>query len=239
MKKSHRGKILYNKQISIDTFKMIIKSEIKEIKSGHFISILIPNKTLRRPFSVAGFNNGEITVMYKLKGDGTNYLKNLKENDEVEFLAPLGNLFEFEKINSALLIGAGIGIAPMLFLKDELNRKGIKNYLIAGFKNKEEKIEGSDETIIGGSVLDNIDEIIKKTNPDMIYSCGPHIVLKLVSEIGKKHNIKTQVAMEKVMACGIGVCRGCVIKLNKNGEIVNKTVCKDGPVFMGDEVIWE
>ena len=65
-----------------------------------------------------------------------------------------------------------------------------------------------------------------------------HIVLELVSKIAQKHNIEAQVAMEKIMACSIGVCRGCVIQIKKEGEIKNATICHDGPVFKGDEVVW-
>lgn len=235
MKKNRIGKIKYNKEIAKDMYKLVISSDVEEISSGQFISIYCENKTLRRPFSVADFDNGNITVLYKIKGDGTKYIKNLDENDEIDFLAPLGNTFNFENVNSALLIGAGIGIAPMLFLKKELNKKGIKNHLISGFKDTKEVVEGSDEVVIGGSVLDEIENVVEKVNPDIIYSCGPSIVLKLVTEFGIKNNIKTQVAMEKVMACGIGVCRGCIIEL-KNGE--NASVCKDGPVFWGDTIKW-
>lgn len=235
MKKSHKGIILINKEIAKDTYKLVFKSKTDAIKAGQFVSILCNNKTLRRPFSVAAFKNEEITVLYKLKGDGTKYITSLKENDEIDFLAPLGNTFNYNGIKNALLIGAGIGIAPMLFLKKELNQNGIKNYLITGFKSEDEIIEGSDKNVIGGSVMDNIDEIINKLKPDIIYSCGPSIVLKLVCETAEKHNIKSQIAMEKVMACGIGVCRGCVIEL-KDGK--NATVCKDGPVFDGGLIKW-
>ena len=236
MKKNHIGKIKYNKEIAKDTFKLVISSDVDKIRAGQFVSIYCENKTLRRPFSVADFDeNGNITVLYKLKGDGTHYIKNLDKNNEINFLAPLGNTFNFENVNSALLIGAGIGIAPMLFLKKELNKLGIKNHLISGFKDTLEVVEGSDQVVIGGSVIDEIENVVEKINPDIIYSCGPSIVLKLVSEFGIKNNIKTQIAMEKVMACGIGVCRGCIIEL-KNGK--NASVCKDGPVFLGDEIKW-
>ena len=235
MKKQHKGQILINEKIAKDTFKLVFESDVNEIKAGQFVSILCKNKTLRRPFSVADFSDNKITVLYKLKGGGTKHISNLKKDDEIDFLCPLGNTFDYNGINSALLIGAGIGIAPMLILKKELQQKGIKNFLITGFKSNDEIIEGSDKNIIGGSVMDNIDEIIKDLKPDILFSCGPSIVLKLVCEAAERNNIKAQIAMEKVMACGIGVCRGCVIKL-KNGQ--NATVCKDGPVFRGDLIQW-
>ena len=235
--KDYIGTIKYIKQVALDTYKIDILSDLDNIKSGQFISILSPTKTLRRPFSAMGFKDGVLSVLFKVKGDATKYLSSLKVDDNIDFIAPLGNGFDIQKKKS-LLIGAGIGIAPMLFLKYELDKKNIDNYLISGFKEKAEVIEGSDETVVGGSVLDNIETLIKKFKPEVIYSCGPSIVLKLVSELGLKHNIDTQIALERVMACSIGVCRGCVIKLNKDNQIVNASVCKDGPVFKGSEVVW-
>lgn len=244
MKKNHKGKILDIETIAQDTVKMQFTTELQSILPGQFVSILIPNKTLRRPFSVADFVEGIITVIFKVKGDGTNYLKSLKIGDTIDFLAPLGNTFTLPEAGKkafqrALLIGAGIGIAPMLYLKKTLQQKGVETFLISGFKDEKEAVKGSDKTVIGGSVLDNIQNLVDEFKPDIIYSCGPKIVLQLVCELAGKNNIKAEIAMEKVMACGIGVCRGCVIKLNKNDGVKNASVCADGPVFNGSEVIWE
>lgn len=251
MKKNLKGKVLNIETVAKDTVKLQFTTTLKEICPGQFVSILIPNKTLRRPFSVADFvkspNGGVITILFKLKGDGTNYLKSLKIGDEVDFLAPLGNCFTLPNGNGnmfkkALLIGAGIGIAPMLYLKKILCANGVENFLISGFKDEKEVVKGSDRTIIGGSVLDNIQALIDDFKPDIIYSCGPKIVLELVCKLAEKNGLKAEIAMEKVMACGIGVCRGCVIKLkdlSKAAGMKNASVCADGPVFNGAEVIWE
>ncbi len=240
MKKNHKGKILNIENIAQDTVKMQFSTNLEEISPGQFVSILVENKTLRRPFSVADFEDSAITVLFKVKGDGTNYLKNLKIGDTVDYLAPLGNKFTLPSNGEkALLIGAGIGIAPMLYLKKELNKKGVENFLISGFKDEREAVEGSDRTVIGGSVLDDIQNLIDEFKPQILYSCGPKIVLQLVCDIAKKNGIRAEVAMEKVMACGIGVCRGCVIKLKKGEEVKNASVCADGPVFNGGEVVWE
>jgi len=240
MKKDYTGKIESLKNIALNTFEMKISSDLNEARAGQFISILCPNKTLRRPFSIADFDseNKILTVLFKLKGDGTNYLKSLNIGDKIKFLGPNGNAFKLENRN-CLLVGAGIGIAPMLFLKKELKEKGINNYLITGFKEENEIIQGSDENVIGGSVLDNLETLIKEKNIKVIYSCGPTVVLKKVAQLASSLKIRSYVAMEKVMACSIGVCRGCVIRLHKNNEIVYGSVCQDGPVFKGDEVVWE
>ena len=238
--KNYRGKINNIDRISSNVYKLEIQSELPQVKAGQFISISIPNKTFHRPFSVADFDDKTktVTVLFKLKGDGTKYLSNLKKGDDVDFLAPLGNSFKLINKNS-LLVGAGIGIAPMLFLKKELDKNNIKNYLISGFRTEDEVIKGSDENVIGGSVLDNLNKLVKEKNIELIYSCGPKIVLKEICNIAKNNNIPCYIALEKVMACSIGVCRGCTIKLRKNAEIIRASVCKDGPIFRGDEVIWE
>ena len=238
--KNYTGKVHKINKVSSNVYKLEIKANLQKAFAGQFISILIPNKTFHRPFSIADFDEKKniITILFKLKGEGTTYLKSLKEGDSVEFLAPLGNGFELINKNS-LLVGAGIGIAPMLFLKKEMDKNNIKNYLITGFRSKDEIIEGSDENVIGGSVLDNLDKIVKEKNIEIIYSCGPKVVLKEVCNLAKSNNIDCFVALEKVMACSIGVCRGCAIKLKRNNEIVRASVCKDGPVFKGSEVIWE
>ncbi len=237
-KGNYKGKIQSIILKAKNVYEIKIVSSVENILAGQFISILCPNHTFRRPFSVADFENNIITILMKLQGDGTKYLSSLKAGDDIEFLAPLGNSFEILNKKS-LLVGAGIGIAPMLFLKKELNKNNIENYLITGFKEQDEVISGSDEVKIGGSVLDRLDDIIKENNIEVIYSCGPYPVLKGVSEIAKKYNIASYVAMERVMACSIGVCRGCTIELIRNGNIERASVCKDGSIFRGDEVVWE
>ncbi len=244
MKKNLKGQILNIEEIAKDTVKLQFSTPLENILPGQFVSILIPGKTLRRPFSIAGFvkspKGSAITVLFKLKGEGTNYLKNLKTGDDIDYLAPLGNSFTLpKKDEKALLIGAGIGIAPMLYLKKVLNENSVENFLITGFKNEKEVIEGSDSTVIGGSVIDSIQDLINKFKPQILYSCGPKIVLQLVCDIAKKNGLKAEIAMEKVMACGIGVCRGCVIKLKDENGVKNASVCADGPIFQGTEVIWE
>lgn len=233
-----RGVVKSVENVAIDTVKLEISSDLEKIAAGQFISILCPPKTLRRPFSASSFKDGVLSVLFKVKGDGTKYLKSLKKGDSIDFLAPLGNGFNIVNKKS-LLVGAGIGIAPMLFLKETLNAKGIDNYLITGFKSKEEIIEGSDENVIGGSVLDNLEDLIKSYKPQVIYSCGPEIVLRLVSQIGIDYNIPTYLALEHVMACGIGVCRGCVIDVVDGETIKKASICKDGPVFEGDKIVWQ
>ncbi len=244
MKKIYKGKVREVKKLASDLFGISIIASGFSAKSGQFISILCDNCTLRRPFSVMDVDNGVITILFKLKGKGTEYIKNLKAGDDVDFSGPFGNGFSLENRRS-LIVGAGVGIAPVYFLKKELDKMNAQSRIIGGFLNKEAVPDGlkldmisTDDGSLGkkGSIVNFIKDEIKNYAPYVIYACGPAIVLQKISEIASSYGIKTQIAMEKEMACSIGVCRGCAIEL-KNGK--NATVCKDGPVFCGEDIKWQ
>lgn len=247
-KKIYKAKVNKIERVSKSSHFIEIECENPvNVKAGQFISIYCGGLTLRRPFSVYSNIDGKIGVLFKERGKGTQYIKSLKVGDLIDIAGPFGNTFDIQN-KKALLIGAGIGAAPMSYLKTKLDEQGIENYYAAGFLNKDEIPQGmvidkvcTDDGSFGekGSVLNYMGVLINEFQPEVIYACGPHIVLKIVSELGEKYGIETQVAMEKVMACGIGVCRGCVIDIKKDGKIVNATVCKDGPVFKGSEVVWD
>ncbi len=242
-KKSHKGKVLSVREAAQGLFYITIQAENFTVKAGQFISILCGDLTLRRPFSVMEANNGTFTVLFKQKGKGTKYMSNLREGDEIDFIGAFGNGFTIEN-KKALLIAAGVGSAPINFLRNTLDNEGIENRFISGFLNKDSIPEGlefdritTDDGSFGdkGSILNYVAEEIQSFNPEKIYACGPEPVLKKLCEFGENFGIETEIAMEKEMACSIGVCRGCVIQL-KNGK--NASVCKDGPVFKGSEIKW-
>lgn len=214
---------------------------------GQFVSIKCEGLTFRRPFGVFSNEKDKISILFKERGKGTEYLKSLKEGDKVSISGPFGNGFEI-KNPPALIIGAGIGIAPVAFLKKEMNKLNIKSYFTGGFLSKSDipsNIEidkiCTDDGSLGekGTVIDCLENIIKEINPGIIYACGPSVVAKKITETANKYSIPVYVALEKLMACGTGVCRGCVINIKKDGQIVNASICKDGPVFEGNEVVWE
>ena len=247
-KKIYKAKVSTIEQVSVSSYFLEIDCCLPvEIKAGQFISIYCDGLTLRRPFSVFSNDSGKIGILFKERGQGTNYIKSLQEGDTIDVAGAFGNGFDIQHKKS-LLVGAGIGIAPVSFLKTKLDKKGIENLLISGFLNKNEipcnvqidKIY-TDDGSFGekGSVLNYLGQVIQEFKPEIIYACGPSIVLKTVAQMGERFEIETQVAMEKVMACGIGVCRGCVIDVIKNGKTVNASVCKDGPVFKGSEIVWQ
>lgn len=248
-KKIYTNKIKKVEQVGTDLYEIAIEAEGFTSMPGQFISIYCDNCTLRRPFSIMKNSQCELSVLFKLKGKGTEYLKSLKSGDSINFSGPFGNGFTLPTNSSrSLLIGAGVGIAPIVFLRDYmnennygeirtiggfLNESGIPNFL----KNSLDFIT-TDFGDFGqkGSIIDYLEKEIDDYKPDIIYTCGPSIVLQKICEIALKLEVPVQVAMEKEMACSIGVCRGCVIEL-KNGK--NATVCKDGPVFNGEDIKWQ
>lgn len=247
-KKQHIAEITEVSKVSKSLYYIKFNPDYNiEAKAGQFVSILCPNHTLRRPFSIASLENNQIGVLFKKKGSGTEYISNLKVGDKIDFIGAMGNGFKYDIQKKSLLIGAGVGVAPVYYLKNEIEKSGGNSRLVAGFVTKDEipfnmnfdNVSTNDGSFgLKGSIVEHIEREIEVYKPDVVYSCGPHIVLKMISEIAQKHNLPSYVALEKVMACSIGVCRGCVIKVNKNGKVVNASVCQDGPVFNGDEVVW-
>ncbi len=245
MKKNHIGTIQKIEEINKNVYSIEFAAPtLKAISPGEYVSILCEGLTLRRPFSVADFRNSTITVLFKKKGKGTQYISSLKIGDKIEFSAPLGNTFKFGN-KKTLLVGAGIGVAPLFYLNKKLKEIGAETFFVAGFLTAEDILgdfdfistdDGSNSN--RGSICDYLEQIITDFKPEKIVSCAPHPVLKIVAETAQKYDIESEVAMEKIMACGIGVCRGCVIQIKKDGIIQNATVCKDGPVFNGGEVVW-
>ncbi|MDD3237479.1 MAG: FAD-binding oxidoreductase [Candidatus Gastranaerophilales bacterium] len=245
--KSHKGSVTRIEQVSKNTHYIEFETEKPFFSNpGQYVSILCNNLSLRRPFSIAFNKQDRIGVLFKEKGEGTKFIKSLTVGDNIDFIGALGNRFNIRNEKS-LLIGAGVGVAPIFYMKNKLEELNIDYKMYSGFSSKSDIPQRfdlgcifTDDGSFGkkGSVVDYLEEIIENYKPKIIYACGPRIVLQKTAQLAQKHHIASQIAMEKVMACGIGVCRGCVIRIIKNGKEQNATVCKDGPVFKGEEVVW-
>ncbi|MFH0702428.1 MAG: dihydroorotate dehydrogenase electron transfer subunit [bacterium] len=216
---------------------------------GQFISVLCKDKVLRRPFSIAYTDQDNFEIIYKIKGEGTNYISSLKSGDNLDIIGPLGNGFNIlDKNKKALLVGGGVGVAPLIFLSKILEEKQISYVLLAGFQkllniqnfphSKSFIVTEDESSGFAGRINDYLEDVINTHKPEKIYACGPKPVLKFVTEMAIQHDIEIEVALERDFACGIGVCMGCTIQIKKNNKLVNKRICKDGPVFDGRSIIW-
>lgn len=245
-------KIVRADEIARDIFDFeIFYPEFAEAsRPGQFAHVYLPGRTLRRPISICDINKdrGTLRLVFQIRGAGTAELAEFMPNTFLNVLAPLGNGFTLEDSSKkALFVGGGIGVPPLLAAAKFYG----KNATVAvGFRNKDFVILEEDFKNAGcdlriatddgscgyhGLVID----LIKDTKPDIIYSCGPTPMLKAVAAFATENNIPCELSLEERMACGIGACLGCAVKLRKeDGTEYMGHVCKDGPVFDYRKVVY-
>ena len=235
--------IVENSLIAPKTFKLVLAGSA--VVEGEFVNIAIPGYYLRRPLSVCDLEDGKLTIVYKVFGEGTKVLSEMKAGKELEVLTGLGKGFETSECREkALLVGGGLGVPPLLLLAKRLKAEGKKVRAVLGFNKAEEIIleeefrEVCDEVVIStvdGSVgvKGFVTDAIKAAEPafDYFYTCGPMVMMKVVCAALEGPG---EASLEERMGCGAGFCYGCSIQ-TKNGP---RRVCKDGPVFKKEELIW-
>lgn len=260
-----KGEILSNHKYGEDLYKMEIFSPYicRNANPGQFINVKcspcdVLDPLLRRPFSIYEIENKfhVFSIMYIVKGKGTRYLSTFKKGDNLDFVGPLGRMLkidnEYEKF---LLAGGGMGVAGLYFLANKLLEAKKKVLFLAGFKDRSyigwerDLIElktsykiFSEDGLWGerGFITDFIRKNIKKYKKYKFYCCGPKNMLVAVQEMIKKANIPAVALLEERMACGVGVCKGCAVKVKDiKDKFVYRTVCKDGPGFDLGEVIFD
>jgi dihydroorotate dehydrogenase electron transfer subunit len=257
--------IISKQKLKGDIFKLTLRSPFisQTAKPGNFVHIKVsPNHDplLRRAFSVHNVDKrkGNFDVLFRVVGKGTKILSEKSSGDMLDLLGPLGKGFSVpQKGEKVMLVAGGMGIAPLWFLFTNLIKKIDKEKLMffLGAKNKSELLyckklkdlrtnlvvttdDGSFGTkgLVTAVFLREIAKTKNKSRKLRIYSCGPPEMLKTMSEISKKYDLSSQISLEGSMACGVGACWGCAVKLSDGGY---KRVCIDGPVFDAREVILE
>ncbi|MCS7179847.1 MAG: dihydroorotate dehydrogenase electron transfer subunit [bacterium] len=241
-------KILENRNLGENYYLLEFENKFdKTFQPGNFVHIKIENNFLRRPFSVAGYNRRIIQIVYKIVGGGTEKLSKKRKGEFLDILGPLGNSFPIVKNKKVSLVGGGTGIAPLLFLAKKLKEYENEVYFFYGVRNKNciffdilpygiNYIFSTDDGSFGEK--GDIFKVFKKFDDfDIIYSAGPKPLLKKISKYSLK--IPVYVSVENYMACGMGLCFGCVIKIKENSKWEYKRVCKEGPVFEAKSIIWE
>ncbi len=254
MKKYIEGIVVENTELSsnLTELKIYVGEMAQYCKAGQFASIYVNDKSkiLPRPISISEIDKDKdiLTFVIQVVGDGTKQLKNLEKNNLVSLLVALGNGYNLEESSGLVyLIGGGVGIPPLVETYKVLKSKGLEVKVILGFRSETfltNKFDESDliictddgSTGFKGNVVEKLKTVEKPTE---IFSCGPRPMLKGIVDYAKENGVKTQISMEERMACSVGVCLGCVIKVNKENEVVTKKVCVDGPVFRGEEIIFE
>lgn len=243
--------ILSQKALTNDVFDMWLSvgDLAKEAKAGQFISLYSKDgaKLLPRPVSLCEIDkeNGRLRLVYRVVGKGTTEFSCYKAGDTVEILGPSGNGFPL-KGKKAILIGGGIGIPPMLELAKQLNceKQVVLGYRDVLFLNEDFAPHGevyiaTEDGSAGtkGNVIDAIRE--NHLDADVIFACGPTPMLRGIKAYAAEHGVEAWISMEERMACGVGACLGCVCQskeVDEHTHVHNKRICKDGPVFLAEEV---
>lgn len=235
-----------NSEIARNTWRMELGCGVMpEIRSGQFVDIALDGFFLRRPISVCDKTAHSLVLCYKVAGAGTAEMAKMNPGRSLELLTGLGNGFNPDACRSAaLLLGGGIGSAPLLLLCRELLQRGRKVSVILGFNSSDEIVLQEDFRSLGiepaiatmdgscgtrGFVTDAAREL--RPQFDRFYCCGPLPMMKAVCTTLEEPG---EASLEERMGCGAGFCYGCS-KMMKDGA---KRICKDGPVFDKEEIIW-
>lgn len=240
------AKIIQNSNIIMNYFllKLRLSKPMGEVVPGQFVMLKVPDDKifLRRPFSIYDYNRGILSIMYKVVGRGTDSLSRSLAGQRVLVLGPLGNGFNLKGSHRPLVVAGGIGIAGVFLLTKKLKNRA---QVFFGCSNKNELMLLKDmgRTDLSVSTLDGSygfkGDVIKmfkthiknfRTEDVCIFACGPEGMLKNLKRAIEKDRFTCQVLIEERMACGMGLCFGCVKKTTDDKEPY-KRVCREGPVF--------
>ncbi|MDD4546026.1 MAG: dihydroorotate dehydrogenase electron transfer subunit [Oscillospiraceae bacterium] len=250
------GKILNKTEIAKGTFDVTLHSpEIANIAvAGQFVNILCDGFTLRRPISLCGFDSkkGILRIVFEIRGKGTEWLSRLQVGDNMDIIGPLGHGFSLiDSSKKAVIVGGGVGTPPLLPVAQFYRENAT---VITGFRNASAAILQGDfekagaKTIlctddgsagIHGFTTQALEQYLNENECDIIYTCGPKVMMRSVARLAENHGITCQVSMEERMGCGVGACLCCVCP-TKDGKGKHLTrVCVNGPVFSSTEVDWD
>ena len=225
---------------------------LPEIVPGQFVQVRVdgsPSTYLRRPISIhdVDFRQNEITLLVQQVGEGTKHLVSAENGDVINMVLPLGNGFTLPpKGESVLLVGGGIGIAPLYYFAKILNGEGIRPTLLLGGKSESDLLRLTDYQNLGETFVTTEDgslgekgfvtmhSVWQQKLFDKIYVCGPKPMMKAVAKLAAEKGAWCEVSLENLMACGLGACL-CCVEDTIDGHVC---VCKEGPVFNTRRLKW-
>ena len=242
----------YNDMYSRLTLAPADGSMLPAIHPGQFVQVATdtPGVFLRRPISIndVDYGNNTIDLLIRKAGKGTSTLVELKDGDRLNILLPLGNGFSLDAAPGArlLLVGGGVGVAPLLYLGRKLKEAGYTPEFLLGARSASDLLELDDFKAIGTVHVSTEDGSMGEHglvtrhsalngHIDTIYCCGPAPMMKAVAAIARERSINCEVSLENMMACGLGACLCCVENTVKG----NVCVCTEGPVFNINLLNWQ
>ena len=245
---TRRCRILHKTQMNRDTFDLWLEAGelAAHAAPGQFVNLLVPGKVLRRPISICQIDPaaGALRIVFQIRGEGTAQLAEIPQGGVLDVLGPLGRGFVLDPTaGHPVFVGGGIGVPPLLAAA---SRYGEKASVILGFRDKDAVILEEDFRKLGCRVTVTTDDgsygakglvtgplqELAALGADAVFACGPTPMLRGVAQIAADARIPCQVSLEERMGCGVGACLGCTHHTAHGA----KCICKDGPVFEGEEI---
>ncbi|MCQ2288935.1 MAG: dihydroorotate dehydrogenase electron transfer subunit [Muribaculaceae bacterium] len=227
-----------------------VKGNMPQVKPGQFVQVEVPNSKstyLRRPISINYADSHELWLLVRRAGAGTASLCNAPESSVLSVVLPLGNGFTTDVKGTALLIGGGVGTAPLLMLGSRLAAHGVDVHFLLGarsmgdllqldlFRQTAEVHVATEDGSLGHKGLVTTHPVLRNENITHIACCGPMPMMKAVAAIARERGINCEVSLENMMACGLGACLCCVEDTKDEGNVC---VCTEGPVFNINRLKW-
>ena len=238
--------LVSNENIANGIFKAVLKGDTAAITvPGQFVNLKLDGLYLRRPISVCDCEGDELTLIYKVVGEGTEKMSAMSAGEKLDLLTGLGNGFDVSKCvgDHALLVGGGVGVPPLYMLCKRLIEAGVRVTVVCGFASASDVFYEKEFADLGATVriatADGsygtkgfVTDVIKDIEGySYFYSCGPIPMFKAMESVVTTSG---QYSFEERMGCGFGACMGCSCE-TKYG---NKRICRDGPVLEREEVVW-
>ena len=237
-------KILLNEKLVDNVYKMVLQGDTSDITAcGQFINIQLDGLYLRRPISVCDCDDTSVTIIYKVVGKGTEQMSKMTVGETLDVLTGLGNGYDLSTAgDKPVLLGGGVGVPPLYMLAKKLIVSGKKVSVILGFNTVSEvfyeqefKNLGCDVTVTTVDGSYGVKGFVTNAYPEdytYFYTCGPEPMLKAIYKTAVTSG---QMSFEERMGCGFGACMGCSCKTITG----YKRICKDGPVMLKEEILWE
>ncbi len=251
------GLINRQEQLAQDIFllEVLAPQVVGNARPGQFVHLGLSttyDPLLRRPMSIFNVDGDVFKILYQVVGRGTRLMSQFTRGDVIDILGPLGRCFQTHE-GKQILIGGGLGAAPLIFLTRKLWQQGYHVHLLVGMKDNElaflqdEVPEGCDMCFSRESALESprmvtelLPSFLEMEERVSIYCCGPQAMYREISRICEGlENIKAQVAVDRHMGCGVGTCLSCIVPVRrgKRREQVYVRACVEGPVFDLEEVV--
>ncbi len=237
--------IMTNAPLTDMVWRMVLRGDTSAITApGQFVNIALAGRFLRRPISVCDYDATTLTLIYKVVGDGTEQMSRMAPGERLDLLTGLGNGFTVRTDRTRpLLVGGGVGVPPLYNLSKRLLAAGQRPAVVLGFDTAAEIFYAAEFRALGCEVIVTtvdgsegirgfVTDALAEIDFDTFYACGP---LPMLRALCNATTCDGQLSLEERMGCGFGACMGCSCKTRSG----SKRVCKEGPVFPKEEIIWE